>query len=438
MNVVEARAKRGDASDGAAAPVLGARILRDRRAGQDHRQGACMRVEHRPENLVHAVIVPSAIAAGRVTAIDAEAAKASPGVLLVLTPDNILPLNSASTWLGTPGPEGPYRPLVQDVTFSGQYVAAIVAETFEQATAAAALVKVSYDEAAVIAGIDEAGDGIAADAMTKEWGDAEAALAAAPVRIEHEYRTPREYQAPLEPHGLIAQWEGDRLTIWEPSQWLDGMARTYAEWFGIPFENVRLISPYIGGGFGSKGFTYAARRHRRHSGENAGAPGQAGDDAAAGLRQLSAAEPETRQTIALGATKDGKLTSIVHRGVNETSMNEVWVEPLGSVTSIMYATPNFSSRQNVVRGEYSDARRACARQAKTRAPSASNARSTSWPTRSASTRWQSGCSTMRRRIRTPRSHGRRGSCAKPLPPARTPSAGRSAIPRRDRCATATR
>ncbi|WP_245521494.1 molybdopterin cofactor-binding domain-containing protein, partial [Mesorhizobium sp. M2D.F.Ca.ET.178.01.1.1] len=79
-----------------------------------------------------------------------------------------------------------------------------------------------------------------------EVGDAQAAFASAPVRICAAYNTPREYQAPMEPHGLIARWEGDHLTVWEPSQWLDGMARTYAEWFAVPFENVRLVSPYVG------------------------------------------------------------------------------------------------------------------------------------------------------------------------------------------------
>jgi xanthine dehydrogenase YagR molybdenum-binding subunit len=347
MTVLETRSKRGDASDGATVPVLGARILRV--DGPAKITGkAVYAVEHRPENLVHAVIVPSTIPAGRVQAIDAEAARALPGVLLVLTPDNMLPLNSASTWLGTPGPEGPYRPLVQDVTFSGQYVAAVVAETFEQATAAAALIKVSYDETPVIAGIDDAGEAIAADAMTKEWGDAKAVLAAAPVRMEHEYRTPREYQSPLEPHGVIAEWDGDRLTIWEPSQWLDGMARTYAEWFGIPFENVRLISPYIGGGFGSKGFTYAHDAIAAISAKMLARPVKLAMTRPQVFANIGG-RAETRQTIALGATREGKLLSIVHRGVNETSMNEIWVEPLGSVTSIMYATPNFSSRQNVVR-----------------------------------------------------------------------------------------
>src|SRR4029078_3203850 len=83
------------------------------------------------------------------------------------------------------------------------------------------------------------------------------ALAAPAVRVEAQYRTPREYHVTIEPHGLIAKWDGDQLTIWEPSQWAHGMARTYAEWYGLPPENVRIVSPFIGGGFGPKATAYA-------------------------------------------------------------------------------------------------------------------------------------------------------------------------------------
>ncbi|TIM85616.1 MAG: xanthine dehydrogenase family protein molybdopterin-binding subunit, partial [Mesorhizobium sp.] len=196
--------------------------------------------EQHLEGLTHAVLVGATIAAGKVTGIDTRAAETAPGVLAVLTPDTIMDLNSASDWFGRQPSEETYCPLVREVTFSGQHVAAVVAETFEQAVAAAALVKVSYDETPAVVDLSDGSDGIPVDAMTKEWGDPEAAFAEAPVRVCAAYNTPREFQAAMEPHGLIARWEGDQLTIWEPSQWLDGMARTYAEWFGVPFQNVRL------------------------------------------------------------------------------------------------------------------------------------------------------------------------------------------------------
>ncbi|ANT51078.1 xanthine dehydrogenase family protein molybdopterin-binding subunit [Mesorhizobium amorphae] len=348
MTIHDLRTRHGDASDGSADQV-GGRLSRV--DGPAKITGAAKyAVEQQLEGLAHAVLVESTVAAGKVRAIDTAAAEGAPGVLLVLTPDTIPPLKTASDWFGTPPPDVPYCPLARDIAFSGQHVAAVVAESFEQAVAAAALVKVSYDEAPAVADLSDpkAGDGIPIDMMTKEWGEAEAAFASAPVRICAAYNTPREYQAPMEPHGLIAAWQGDRLTVWEPSQWLDGMARTYAEWFAIPFENVRLVSPYIGGGFGSKALALSHGAVAASAAKMLGRP-----------VRLVMSRPQTftgyggraatRQTVTLGADRDGKIQSIVHRGVNETSMGGMWVEPLGSVTSVMYATPNFSSKQNVVR-----------------------------------------------------------------------------------------
>ncbi|MBB4567952.1 xanthine dehydrogenase family protein molybdopterin-binding subunit [Rhizobium leucaenae] len=306
-------------------------------------------VERDLEGLTHAVMVQSTIAAGRITGMDTSAAESAPGVLLVLTPDTMPDLNSPTTWLDTPGPEGPYRPLVKDITYSGQHVAIVVAETFEQATAAAALVKVTYEEAPAIFSLDDpkGGEGFPIEPMTREWGDAAAALAASPVKIEAEYKTPREYNVPIEPHGLIAKWDGDMLTLWEPSQWIDGMARTYAEWFGIPFENVRMISPYIGGGFGSKALALPHGAAGVMAAKLLGRPVKLVITRPQTFTAFGG-RPGTRQRIALGATKDGKLTSIIHTSANETSIGDVAVEPLGVVTSIMYATPNLSSRQNIV------------------------------------------------------------------------------------------
>ncbi|WP_342643829.1 xanthine dehydrogenase family protein molybdopterin-binding subunit [Rhodoligotrophos ferricapiens] len=348
MSPSEPARQYGDASDSAAS-ALGARLTRFDGPAKI-RGAATYALEHRPQNMAHAVLVESTIASGRVRAIDKSAAEAAPGVLLVVTPDNTLRLNGASDWLGNPPAVPQYTPLVSEISYSGQFIAAVVAETFEQATEAARLLKVDYEAAPPISALDDpnAGSGDPMEAMTSEWGDAASALATAPIRIEREYRTPREYQTPIEPHGLIAEWQGDQLTIWEPSQWLDGMARTYAEWFGIPFENVRIISPYIGGGFGSKAFAYPHGAVCTIAAKMLGRPVKL---AVTRPQTFSAigGRAATRQTIALGATSEGKLVSIVQRGANETSIAETWVEPLAAAAAIMYATPNFSSRQNVAR-----------------------------------------------------------------------------------------
>jgi len=337
------------ASDSARLEAIGGRLSRV--DGPAKITGAAhYAVEQQLEGLTHAVLVGATIAAGKVTGIDTRAAETAPGVVAVLTPDTIMPLKTASDWFGNRPSDGPYSPLVREVTYSGQHVAAVVAETFEQAVAAAALVKVWYDETPAIVDLSDgkAGDGIPIEAMTKEWGDAQAAFAEAPVRVCAAYNTPREFQAAMEPHGLIARWEGEELTVWEPSQWLDGMARSYAEWFSVPFENVRLVSPYIGGGFGSKALALA------HGAVAAAAAKMLGRPVKLMLTRPQnftsyGGRAATRQTVAIGADKQGRIQSIVHRGINETAVDGMWVEPLGSVTSIMYATPNFSSKQNVVR-----------------------------------------------------------------------------------------
>ncbi len=344
-------AKHGDASDGAATALtgpLGARLSRI--DGLAKISGAARyALEHHPENLVHAVTIQSTIAAGRISAIDATEAASAPGVLLVLTPDNTEALNAATSWLGTPPSEPRYRPLTPEILFSGQHVAAVVAETLEQATEAARLLRLTYDETPPISGLDapNAAPAIPLDHFTIERGDAAAALAAAPIRIEHEYRTPREYNVPIEPHGLIAEWHGDLLTIHEPSQWIDGMARTYAEWFAIPFENVRIVSPYIGGGFGSKAFALAYGALAVIAARRLGRPVKLAVTRPQTFFAFGG-RPATRQTIALGATPDGKLLSILHRGATETSMDGAAFEPLGPVVSVMYAAPNLSSRQAMV------------------------------------------------------------------------------------------
>jgi xanthine dehydrogenase YagR molybdenum-binding subunit len=341
----ESRSKRGDAGDGTA---LGARVSRIDGLAKV-RGAATYALEHRPANLAHAVLVNSTVAAGRLRNIDQHAAAQAPGVRLILTPDNIPSLRTASNWLGVRPSDGPYHALTPDITFQGQHIAAVIADTLEQATEAARLLKVEYDAAPAIADLDDpkVGPGTEVEAMTIAWGDADGALEAAPVKITRDYSTPREYNVPIEPHGLIAEWQGDQLTIHEPSQWIAGMARTYAEWFDIPYENVRLISPYIGGGFGSKALVYAYGAIAAQAAKLLGRPVKLAVTRPQTFTAFGG-RAETRQTIALGATKDGKLLGIRHRGANETSMTGTWVERCGGVTAIMYATPNFSSKHRVV------------------------------------------------------------------------------------------
>ncbi|WBV44971.1 xanthine dehydrogenase family protein molybdopterin-binding subunit [Pseudoroseomonas cervicalis] len=335
--------RHGDAGDG-----IGGRPPRIDGAAKIRGQ-ARYALDQEVEGLVHGVLATAAIAAGRVRQVDTGAAEAAPGVLLVLTPQNTPPLRPAATWTGEPTTATEYRPLDPVIRHAGQQVALVVAETLEQATEAAALLRITYEEAPAIA--DCAAPGAEAGPplppLAIQRGDAAAALARAPVRIEAEYRTAREYQAPIEPHGLIARWEGDRLTLWEPSQWLDGMARNYAEWFGLAFEQVRIVSPFIGGGFGSKAIALPHGAITAQAARLLGRPVKLALTRAQNFTGHGG-RAATRQRLELGADAEGRLLAIRQQGWQETSQEGGWVEPLNAVTALMYAVPNLSSEQRLV------------------------------------------------------------------------------------------
>ncbi len=305
-------------------------------------------IEQPLDNMAYGVTVQSTRPAGRIVSIDTSAAKALAGVIDVYTLQNSLKLNKPTFYGAGGGATEVFTPIQDDVVrFNGMHLALVVAETFEQATQAASLLKVVYADApATIDLADPKAKPQAMDPMGAKWGDAPTALANAPVKVEATYTTAREYNVPLEPHACIASWEGDRITVWEPSQWVGGARSVVSEWLGIPVENVRIVSPYVGGGFGSKIGAHP------HVGLACAASRKLGRPVKVSLTRPQTftglgGRPATRQNIAIGAGKDGKIVSIVHESWNETAIDEVHVEPCNNVTKIMYATPNLASRINV-------------------------------------------------------------------------------------------
>jgi xanthine dehydrogenase YagR molybdenum-binding subunit len=211
--------------------------------------------------------IQSTIAKGRIASIDTSAARALPGVLAVLSHENAPRLQPA----GNPvlGQHDLDLAIFQSdsVTYHGQIVAGVVAETLEGARQAASLVAVHYEEQPHDVELRaDRGDlykpeslilGMATD--TAE-GDVEAALAAAPITVDHTYSTPAEHNNPLEPHTTVAAWsdDGASVTLYDANQGADWIRDSVAAAFGLPSERVRVIAPYVGGGFGAKGF---ARPH---------------------------------------------------------------------------------------------------------------------------------------------------------------------------------
>jgi xanthine dehydrogenase YagR molybdenum-binding subunit len=256
-------------------------------------------------------VLGSAIAKGRIAGMDLAAARAAPGVLAIVTADNAGKLDkgelNTAKLLG--GPE---------IEHYHQAIAVVVAETFEQARAAAQLIRVdhvpekgAFDLAAAMdaAKPHKVIDGPPDTAV----GDFDAAFAAAPVRLDAFYSTPDESHAMMEPHATIAAWQGDKLTLWTSNQMIAWNKAEMATILGMPKENVRLDSPFIGGGFGGKLFPRADALLAALGARAAGRPVKVALQRPLMFNNTTH-RPATIQRIRIGATKDGKITAIGHEG----------------------------------------------------------------------------------------------------------------------------
>jgi xanthine dehydrogenase YagR molybdenum-binding subunit len=260
-------------------------------------------------NQAYGDVVASAIAKGRIASIDLSAAKAASGVLAIVTAENAGKLGkgdlNTAKLLG--GPE---------IDHYHQAIAVVVAETFEQARAAAQLVRVEYVRA------EGAFDLAAAKGSAKPArlfsgpadtavGDFAAAFAAAPVQLDATYTTPDEAHAMMEPHASIAAWDADRLTLWTSNQMIDWGVGEMARTLGIATEKVRLVSPFIGGGFGGKLFLRADALLAALAARAAGRPVKVALPRALVFNNTTH-RPSTIQRIRIGASRDGKITAIGH------------------------------------------------------------------------------------------------------------------------------
>ena len=206
--------------------------------------------------LAHAVIVRSAIASGRIASIDSTAAERAPGVIAVVTHRNA-PRLAYRPHKGLPDAAvGERLHVLQDdrANHQGQPIVLVVANTLERAVHAAALVRVTY--ASEMASTDLAGiepalpTGKPSDWETRR-GNPEQTLAGAEFKVDQTYVIPRENHNPIEMFATIAAWDGDHLTLWDKTQWVHNTADEIAAVFGIPVENIRVVSPFVGGAFGS-------------------------------------------------------------------------------------------------------------------------------------------------------------------------------------------
>lgn len=313
--------------------------------------------EHSPAGLVHGYAVTATIANGRIQTIDTQAAEQAPGVIKVFTHKNAPKIFKPSNDFRKSKIYEARLPLSDDrVHYGGQIIGLVVADTFERARHAASLIQVKYDIQPPTIDWKQAVFKEAPSLFGEEFtfqkgqfaaGDITTAMAGAAAKVEATYTTSTELHAPMEPHATIAHWQGtDALTIYEPSQWVMGTQRTYAELFGLPSEKVQVVTPYLGGAFGCKAFPWphgilaaaAARQIQRPL------------KVVLSRRQMTANSghrSETEQTIRLAALADGKLMAIGHDVRSVTSPVDVFPEPCTSITPVMYTAPNLWLKQEL-------------------------------------------------------------------------------------------
>lgn len=285
-------------------------------------------------NVAYGYIVSAGIAKGKISEINCDAAGNAPGVLSIITADNAGPLGkgerNAATLLGGP-----------QIEHYHQAVALVVAETFEQARAAAGLVKVTYQResgAYDLAAEKPAVNSAPESTPDNNSGDFDAAWASAEVKLDAIYTTPDQSHMAMEPHASMAVWEGDKVTVWTSNQMVAWCRTDLAATFKLPEENVRIISPYIGGGFGGKLFlrsdallaALAARALQRPVKVMLPRPM---------IPNNTTHRPATIQHIRIGTDREGKITAIAHDswsgnlpgGTPETAVNQ---------TELLYAGAN--------------------------------------------------------------------------------------------------
>jgi xanthine dehydrogenase YagR molybdenum-binding subunit len=300
--------------------------------------------------MLYAVPVEATIANGRVVTLDTTAAETMRGVRAVFHRKNIGKIFRSVAEPGFGGICEERRPPFEDdiVRYYGQYVALAVADTFEAAKAAADAVRVTYetDKPNVETDLqpDDDPDVIAATfgaqhRVQSQRGNPDAAFASAPVKLDQTYVTPSETHNPIELHATIAIWDGSTLTLYESTQGVVNLRGVLAQMFGVPKENVRVISKFLGSGFGGKLFPWT------HSALAAAAARQLGQPVKLVLSrrmmfQTVGHRARTQQRVRLGATPEGKLVSLQHDYVYERSMLDAHHEDCGEATPFHYSVPN--------------------------------------------------------------------------------------------------
>ncbi len=305
------------------------------------------------DGLTYAIMVTSTIPNGRIARMDTAAAQHAPGVLLVMTPANAPRLPEGGKAAKSAG-GGRVLSLLQDdsVHYNNQPVAVVVAETLNQAIYGASLVRVKYQQGGAkldfAAGFPTAHPGgHGHDPANVSAGELARGMAAGEVKVDEVYRTPMQNHNPMEPHATIAEWHGEQLRLHDATQYITGVKQTVAKTLGLPDDNVRVLCPYTGGGFGSKGSTWSHVVLSAMAAKMVDRPVKLVLERPQMFGPVGG-RPETHQHIVLAAKKDGTLMAVQHDVYSHTSVIEDFTEPSSTVTRKLYASQAISTSQKLV------------------------------------------------------------------------------------------
>ncbi|MGG1948020.1 xanthine dehydrogenase family protein molybdopterin-binding subunit [Trinickia sp. NRRL B-1857] len=316
--------------------------------------GAKYAAEFPASQLAHAVLVTSTIACGRIASIDTTQAREMPGVMLVMTSRNAPRLpNGGQPSVAPPAQRRLSLLQTDEVRYNNEPIAVVVADTLERAIDAANHVQITYAPASPALDFAAAKthghppESMIGGKPDTERGNIAHGLSAGSVRVEAVYTTPMEHHNPMEPHAVMAAWDGPRLTLYDTSQGVGNASKAVATFLGIKPEDVHIVSPFVGGGFGCKGSVWS------HVVLCAMAARQVGRPVRLALTRPQmfgsvGGRPYTEQHLALAAREDGTLTGLRHDTYSNTSTFEDWTETSGVITRMLYEVPNLATTHRLV------------------------------------------------------------------------------------------
>jgi xanthine dehydrogenase YagR molybdenum-binding subunit len=313
--------------------------------------------DHTPQGVAYAMPVVATAGKGRVTRLDTAAATEVPGVLLILSHADDLGLTSAGYIMADGYAFQSLQPLLDDhVAYRGQPIALVVADTLVAATHAAGLVRAEYETEPFAVEIDADG----AETVLQEEaiplpfladivvGDAEAAFAGSPARVDGTYETGPQHQVPMELIGGVVEWQGDTVVVHEGSQSVGALRGGLARQLGIDPDRVQVISPYVGGAFGQKNALQPHLAPLAVAARRIGRPVKLVLPRAHTFHAASF-RPVARHRVRLGADGSGRLLAAIHEVDQQASRHDLLPATYTEITSRLYAVPNFRGRQRHVR-----------------------------------------------------------------------------------------